>query len=287
VGKNVSRNPSELLFEEYLTAHDYKDWAHEVPMQGKRKNPDYRLEYGGSSLFFEIKEFEAPLAGNGPYDPYGAIREKINRATRQFREYKDFPCSIVLANPKSAFVHLDVPEIMIGSMLGNLGFQYPLSGGSSSAGRQVFGKGGKMVDDKRQKPQNTTISAIVALEHYPLRKNLLELALHEWERTLGRKATAVEAFEFLQTLPKTSTKDVLRVLVFENPYARIPLNRNLFRGPFDVRWGVREVGILARMNVGEELQKLEEQLARIDRRSPIQRWIDRRREQDASEQAER
>jgi hypothetical protein len=285
VGQDVSRNPSELLFEEYLTAHGHLEWTHETPIEVKRKNPDYRLEYGGASLFFEIKEFEAPLPGDGPYDPYGAIREKINSATRQFREYKDFSCSIVLANPNSSLVHLDVPEIMLGAMLGNVGFQYPLGVGSSSAGTQVFGKGGKMVDDRRQKPKNTTISAIIGLEHYPRRRNLLEIALHEWERTLDRKPTPVEAFEFLQDVPKTSTADVLRVLAFENPYARIPLDRNLFRGPFDVRWGVQEVG--RSMNVGEELQTLAGRLSQIDRRSPLQRLVDQRKEEsDSTEQTE-
>ena len=74
--------------------------------------------------------------------------------------------------------------------------------------------------------------------------------------------------------------------MFENPYARIPLDRDLFRGPFDVRWGAQEAGVLARMNVGKELQTLEEQLSQLDRRSPIQRWIDQRPEADTSEHME-
>ena len=57
----ANRNESELLFEEYLTMHGYTDWTHEAPVEGKRKKPDYRLEYGGSSYFFEVKEFDAPL----------------------------------------------------------------------------------------------------------------------------------------------------------------------------------------------------------------------------------
>lgn len=105
-----------MLFEEYLTSHGYSDWTYEVPVEGKLKTPDYRLEHG-CSHFFEVKEFDSPLPspGFGTYDPYGPIREKINQASRQFKEYKEFPCSVVLANPKSAFVHLGDPWAIIGA----------------------------------------------------------------------------------------------------------------------------------------------------------------------------
>lgn len=39
---------SELLFEEYLTAHGYMGWTHEKPMEGKPTTPDYRLLFGGA-----------------------------------------------------------------------------------------------------------------------------------------------------------------------------------------------------------------------------------------------
>src|SRR5216684_2105318 len=121
----ADRNESELLFEEYLTTHGYTEWTHEVPIEGKRKNPDYRLEYGGSSFFFEVKEFDAapPVLGFGAYDPYGPIREKINQAARQFKEYKEFSCSLVLANPNFALVSIGDASAILGAMLGNLGFQ--------------------------------------------------------------------------------------------------------------------------------------------------------------------
>jgi hypothetical protein len=52
----AQRNESETLFEEYLTAHGYVDWTHEVPVEGKRKTPDYRLEYGVCSHFWFLSE---------------------------------------------------------------------------------------------------------------------------------------------------------------------------------------------------------------------------------------
>src|SRR5579863_3316221 len=120
----ITKTASELLFEGYLKAHGHADWAHEPAVEGKVKNPDYHLKAGGSTYLFEIKEFERqpPVFEPQVYDPYSPVREKINQAARQFKEYKEFPCSIVVANPHLAFVQLDDPLVVIGSMCGNLGF---------------------------------------------------------------------------------------------------------------------------------------------------------------------
>src|SRR5262245_22827056 len=115
---------SERWFEEYLTSQGYQDWSHEQPTEGRPTTPDYRLRLAGAYVFFDVKEFDAPLPSLkfGAFDPYGPLREKINQAARQFKHYKEFSCSVVLANPKCAFVHLFSPEIVLGTMLGNLGF---------------------------------------------------------------------------------------------------------------------------------------------------------------------
>lgn len=271
---------SEQLFEQYLTAHGYTDWEHEPEIEGKRKKPDYRLAVAGSYFFFEVKEFDAPLPtlGYGSYDPYGPLREKINRAARQFKEFKAFACSVVMANPKYSFVDLDTPGIIIGSMLGNLGFEVQIGvpPGQQNSPKQVFTGGGKMVNYKRQKPQNTTISSIVILDHYPLRQMKIEIALDAWKRELGEPSLE-EVWGFCDAFPKTPEDRVLRVAVYENPYARIPLRRDLFRGPFDGRWGV-DGEVLRRVYVGDDLRRIEEQLERCDRRSPIQRLLDRQRD---------
>lgn len=69
------------------------------------------------SLFlFDVKDFDeyCPL-GFSAYDPYPRIREKIDEGREKFKEFKEFPCSIVLQNNGNAFVHLDSPEIVLGS----------------------------------------------------------------------------------------------------------------------------------------------------------------------------
>jgi hypothetical protein len=260
---DARRNESELLFEEYLTAHKYTNWTHEVPVKGKRKKPDFRLEHGGSSHFFEVKEFEAPLPtpGFSTYDPYGPIREKINQATRQFREYKEYSCSVVLANPKSAFVHLGDPWAIIGAMLGNLGFQFQFGVKPDEEHRleQVFTGGGKMVNYKRQEPQNTTVSSVIVLGTYPLRRNRIRAAIKDRQRELGRGTTLDEDLAFYEAMPESSDLRRVRVSVYDNPYARIPLHQDLFKGPYDERWSV-DGEFMKRVYLGLEVARFEEVL---------------------------
>jgi len=93
------RPDSELLFEQYLLAHGLNQWDYETEIEGKKKRPDYRLEFQGDLLFFDVKEFhrKSNESPRGPiaYDPYPPVREKINAAREKFKEYKElflFPC---------------------------------------------------------------------------------------------------------------------------------------------------------------------------------------------------
>ena len=255
------RTESELLFEEYLSTHAYNNWTHEAPVEGRRKNPDYRLEHHGSRFILEVKEFDTSMPGEGygAYDPYGPIREKINQAARQFKEYKEFPCSIVLASPKPTFVHLAYPWAIIGAMLGNLGVQFQMGvvPDENHPMEQVFLGGGKMVNHKRQEPQNTTISAVIVLSRYPLRQKRIRVAIEERQKELGRKTTPDEDLDFYEAIPDSPELHPVRLVVYENPYSRIPLSRDLFRGPFDERWG-SDGEFLRRILVGNEIHKIEE-----------------------------
>ena len=82
---------------------------------------------------FEVKEFDGPFLDSGRIDPnpHGPISEKINVARKQFREYKDRSCSLVLVNPKAATAGINDRLTMIGAMLGNPGFQFQLGSDSS------------------------------------------------------------------------------------------------------------------------------------------------------------
>jgi hypothetical protein len=250
---------SENLFEEYLTAHGFGKWDHEVPVEGKKKTPDYLLEHGGLKYIFEVKEFDSqpPVMGLSTFDPYRPIREKVNKATRQFKDYKEFPCSLVLANPQDAFVRLGDWWAISGTMLGDVGFRIPVNTvtGTVAADRiePAYLGGGKMIDHKRRQPQNTTVSAVIVLGTYPLRRNLIRIKVKEREAVLGRRLSLEEHMAIDEATIESSDMRKVRVVVYENPYARIPLNQEMFRGPFDERFGIEPGGdCIVRTFVGTE-----------------------------------
>ena len=62
--------------------------------------------------------------------------------------------------------------------------------------------------------------------------------------------------EFYETIPDTAELRRVRVVVYENPFARIPFSRDLFLGPFDERWGVDDE-FMRRVYVGSEASAIE------------------------------
>jgi hypothetical protein len=105
------------------------------------------------------------MHGPSAYDPYPKIREKIEEGRNKFKEFKDFPCSLVLKNG-NAFVHLDSPDIVLGAMYGDSGFSFPVDtrvGRAAGPLKPAFLGWGKMVRGRRT--QNTTISAFITLRH--------------------------------------------------------------------------------------------------------------------------
>jgi len=143
----VPTTAGELLFQNYLDAMDYP-YEFEKEFPGKSKRPDYTVTKNGVFLF-DVKDFDPymPLGG-GAYDPYPQIREKIRAGKKKFREFKEYPCSLVLKNNRDAFVHLDSVDIMLGSMYGNSGFTFPVDTKSRRAAgpmKRAFLGGGKMI----------------------------------------------------------------------------------------------------------------------------------------------
>jgi len=260
------KNISELKFEEYLSSQGLTDWDYEPEIPGKRQRPDYRIHHAAGQLFFEVKEFrqdpKQPLPNGGAYDPYTAIREKIDAAREKFRNFKEHSCSLVLFNVDAWLVHLDDFWIMMASMLGDFGMSFSADQRVETAVEEpqwTFLKRGKMVDYKHRRPQNTTISALIALTPFPVGQRRFEIELYRKERALGRELHLEELShfaEFLTAEGKNTAETALRVVVYENPYARIPLPRDILRGPYDERFGPERESVL-RLFAGAEIDKLE------------------------------
>lgn len=81
------------------------------------------------------------------------------------------------------------------------------------------------------------------------------------ENELGRKLELSEFWDETERAKGTAldlSLSQLRVVVLENPFARIQLPRKLFRGPYDERYAGSE-GRIVRVFCGDQLAELEEE----------------------------
>ena len=264
-----SKTESELLFEEYLGLSGLTQFQYEPELPKTTMRPDYSLALGTDEILFEVKEFRATKKDFAPgadtYDSYRPIREKINAARKQFKDLENHCCCLVLFNRDKPLVRLEW-RFIYGAMLGNLGILVPVdydAGIISGEIRQVFTTGGKMLKYQGDRPvgvQNTTLSAVIVLELLDIGQRRFTADLRRRERELGGKL-GVEAFWHLIERARGTERDVslrqARVVVHENPYARIHLPKNIFRGPYDERYGVGSEGETTRLFAGEQIQNLE------------------------------
>lgn len=270
-GVPVRKTKSEMLFEGYLRARGYSEVEFEPVIAGTGKRPDYRITGLGQDLFVEVKEFRGVPSdfklGTHCVDPYPPLREKIGAGRKKFKDLKRHCCCLVLHNVDKPLVHLDWRHVY-GAMLGNLGFSVPirLQGRPESvddAIRHVFMSGGKMIRESKGRPvepQNQTISAILVLGRVPVGQRLF------WGDIRRREAARKAPFDLDEILAEIelavgTDRDLrrrpLRVVVHENPFARIPLDPGLFRGSYDERYGGADDRI-QRLYLGEALSSLPE-----------------------------
>jgi hypothetical protein len=269
---------SESLFESYLNASGLTDFTFEPAQPNTPKRPDFCVNYRGAQILFEVKQFDQKSSDfdfvGGAYDPYRVVREKIESGRKKFKDLEDHCCVLVLYNNDKPLVELGW-QFVYGAMLGNLGFSMPVNvetgvADESKTHRQFQG-GGKMYRYSRKtgeeiQTQNTTISAIVVLRHYMVGSKRFEIAIKRKEFHMGRKLELEEFWEETQRVRGTAldlSLSQIRVVVHENPFARVPFPSELFRGPYDERYsGVN--GRVERVFCGEQLMLLERDAAAAD-----------------------
>jgi hypothetical protein len=262
----AKKNDSEIRFVEYLRLHNVGEWEYEAETEEKKRRPDYRITLNGKTLYFDVKEFRSDerekMGVSGAFDPYRPIRQKINEVREQFREYKDCSCSLVLFNVDAPLVCLDDWTVVMGSMLGDSGYRFAVdtrTGEAVGEFTRIFANRGKMVNYKRMEPQNTTISALIVLDSFPLGRRRLAASWKREERESKKKMDwpgFVQYTESLRSKGIDAAETVTRVVVYENPYARLPLTRELFTGRFDERFGPDGDNIV-RLFVGSGISELE------------------------------
>ncbi len=235
-GSTAPQTPGEAAFEAYLRSQGITDFIHEKPFPGKSKRPDYSVTLVGREHLFEVKDIdsEPPGPGFGFWDPYGPIREKIDQARKKFKEFKDYPCSLVI-HLTHGFALIDDPKVIYGAMHGDPAIEFLMDKEKGrlvpDSQREVFTKDGRMTQPHWKGPQNTTINAIIALRGVRIGEKRF---VHEYLAQFGGD----DAYAHLGDDVGYDKTEIGRgVVVFENVHARVPLDRQLFRGRFDERWG--------------------------------------------------
>jgi len=262
---------SEQLFEAYLGGSGLTDFRFEPTLEGTLKRPDYSLNVRGTEILFEIKQFDATVADlnfrYGAYDPYGVIREKIEAGRKKFKDLEKYCCCLVLYDNGKPLVDLDW-QFIYAAMFGNLGIEMPVNTDTGVAdmtqSRRVLHGGGKMfwyLNQDSVKPINITISAILVLRQYMVGTKRFEIGIKRKEKQLGRKLELSEYMDEIERAKGTAADcslSQLRVIVHENPFARIQLPRELFHGSYDERYAVSE-GRIIRIFCGSQLAALEKE----------------------------
>ena len=244
----AAKTQAEIVFERYLTGHAIA-WQYES-LTGRRK-PDYLITCSSGKCIVEVKQIEdadpRPMGGHNPDRP---IRAKIRSARRQFREYKDLPCSLAVYS-ESIFGPSD-PSVLLSAAFGpgfqQVGRDYGRIDPKPSFYR--FCKKSELPQDRHfladallSPAANTTFSALIMLMRY----ELSELHLEVWKRLhaiqeSGQEVLPNDQFRLLNELGPDLGQSrrfagTVRVIVIENRHRRIPFPEELFRGPFDQRWG--------------------------------------------------
>jgi hypothetical protein len=247
----INKSRAESVFEAYLQQR-HLPWEHEA-LSG-RKKPDYVLNHPTGKCIVEVKQIESPnpLPKDG-FDPDRPVRSKIRSARKQLGEYKDYCCSLALFT-ESMFGPSE-PSTILAAAFGP---------GYQQAGRDYsrvdptppyyrFLKKSEMAPDMQfltnallSPAANRTFSSLILLGHYELN----ELQLEVWRRLYirqeaGHEIEHTDQFRLLEELgPSLGASrrytETVRVIVIENRHARIPFPDDLFRGPFDQRWGWKD-----------------------------------------------
>ncbi|MBL8878495.1 MAG: nucleotidyltransferase domain-containing protein [Phycisphaerales bacterium] len=275
--KIARHTKSELLFQGYLEqlgiGYLFEDeYARELP--NRKKRPDYLVDPLATRILCEVKELCARrvrphrIERSNP-NPYAGIRKEINEAQKQFREYKDHCCVLVLHNIDDwEFKYR--PWAFFGAMLGDVGMTMPFSVATSRVDMtrsvNTFLHNGKMADQWKGYVQNTTFSAIVVLDTVRVPNAEYVRLYHERAQalrsTLGREPTLPECgdiqFDLWEAGVRRSAGNSPRVGVFENPHARIALPESLFHGEYDERYQFNlSTGKIDRVFAGRGLREIE------------------------------
>jgi hypothetical protein len=219
---------SEDLLLEYLRSHGLTDVEVLPGIENTTTRPDYLVRADGFKVLLQVENFQvAPedmRVRGGTYNPYGPVREKFYAARRKFKEMEEHCCCLVLQNQDRPSIGLNW-QIIMGAMLSDLG---------------CLASKGIRADATQVAQETPVISAVLVVERYAIGEKRFQLFVHDQEQQLGRELSIEEYARSVENSAATErdlSLNRVRVRVHENPYAKVPLDRRLFCGPFDERYG--------------------------------------------------
>ena len=237
-----ARAQSEALLQEYLRSHGLTDVEVEPVIENSSSRPDYSLRADGAEMLLDVEDFTSKLEDSrvrgGAYNPYGPIREKLSAARRKFKDMEAHCCCLILQNPDKLRIDLTW-QIVMGAMLSDLGV--PALAPKASPAYLSKTQGG--IRGEHLVPENAIISAVIVVERYAIGEKRFRLSVHDREQELGRDLGVEEYLQAVEQAAGTErdlSLNRVRVRVHENPRANVLLDRRLFRGPFDERYGAVE-----------------------------------------------
>ncbi len=265
----VPQTESEQLFAQYLDQQQY-DWCFEPTFASKSKIPDFVIRIGERLYVFEVKERLRIRSGPSPQwvGPMQWTRKEIEKARCKFKEFKKFPCSLVIFNPGDLDTVLD-PERVFGAMLGDPGITMAFDDMQGrllpETAREVFTHPrGKMRGYNTREYHNTRISAIIVLQkghvESPEFRRLFDAATIRKQESIGRELHADEQDALRWDVRQQNGccpmhDQVPLVVVCEHPDPKVLLSQDMFTGPYDERY-VYVDGILEQTYVGRSIRRL-------------------------------
>lgn len=247
------------MLARYLREQRIRHWfgeqyADRFPLA--RTRPDFLVEAAGAHALCEVRALHCVRPRTSVvigFDQYRAIRRAIHESGRQFRDYRGEPCVLVLHNIDD-WEFRNRPLFVFGAMLDDAGFRTTAYSAGARGGREAaaqhnfrvrFPAGGRRLRPTSREPRNTTFSAIAVLEQHrvpsPAFQAEFSRRIASFARRIGRAPTVVERLDIRLAMngtdgPPAELPARMGVTIYENPLARTPLARELFRGGCDSRY---------------------------------------------------
>ena len=177
-----------------------------------------------------------PTGSSLQLNPHPEIIKRIKAGQKKFKEFREFPCCVVMQNNGNISAMFEEPSVVLGTMYGRIAFRVPVYVGNgpptkpAPSSRWVFTQGAWF-----QPNRNTRISALITLRRIAVGRGRLRriqqdnpgMSFDE-AHNLASERFGADYFGELQQ----------GVIIWENVYARAPLPRDIFNGPYDERYGL-------------------------------------------------